>query len=205
MVSTLKRVGAPLMLSVLLAGCQAPQRVMTYPKGCWPVRYEPAVSHSSCLVASIVMAANYRLDKRQYSVPQVCRELKALHLDETSIADMNTYLERNGLALLTLSGNPSSKPPTGLQYWLRERRYPVICVINRRGSDERFNHAVVVIGITKNSAEPADTVHYMDPSAQDPVLSCSITDFEVLWARGRNAMMIVIAPPQAAGAAEKED
>lgn len=168
---------------------------MTYPPGSLPVHYEPATTHSTCLVASVAMAANYLVGERQFTETQIRQELQKQNLDETSIAAVQSYLDSKGLHLLTLSGEMNGKPPTSLRYWLQTRGYPVICIINRQGINPAFNHAIVLIGITKPADGSADMFHYLDPSGPEPAYSCTASDFEVLWTRGQNAMMIVVAPP----------
>jgi hypothetical protein len=82
------------------------------------------------------------------------------------------------------------------------RGYPVICIINRHGTDVQFNHAVVVTGFSRNT-EPgvADIVYYLDPSAKESLLTATAADFEQMWARGDRAMMLVVAPPEEAASA----
>jgi len=177
-----------------LVGC-APQRLAKYPEGSLRVVYEPAGSFSSCLVASVTMAANYLRDERKFTEPGVRQELQAAGLDESKVGDVKAYLAKKGLYLVTLTGEVDGKPPTSLRYWLRKRGYPVICVINRHGVDPRFNHAVVVVGFSATAgADPADIIHYLDPSSSQVLISEKVTAFEAAWAHGQHAMMIVVAP-----------
>jgi hypothetical protein len=184
-------------------GCaDKPKRIFRLPEGSLPVRYEAAGSHSTCLVASVAMAANYLMGERRFSEKRICDEVKQLKYDETRVGDLKAYLEHvpERLHLLTLAGNLDSLPPTGLPYWLEERGYPVICVINRDpAANPAFNHAVVVIGISANqTGGSADIIHYLDPSSAEQLHSTDPEGFEQLWAAGDHAMMIVChAPAQA--------
>jgi hypothetical protein len=214
------------MAGVLLAGitgCEAPKRILTYPAGTLPVHYEPATAHSTCLVASVAMAANYLVGERRLTEAAIRQDLKAAGKDETSVEDLKAYLETKWFYLLTLSGRLDAKPPIDLGYWVQVRGYPVICVLNGESDDPAFNHAVVVTGIVKGSraetagkaserqtpdkrsegqradaasgAQTADTIYYLDPSTPRPLRSLAPAEFEAAWTRSGHAMMIVVAPP----------
>lgn len=195
------RVASMAALAALLAGCEAePSRPMVeYPPGTWPVRFESSEDYSSCLVASVVMCANYLENDRKYSETGVRTAMAAQDLDHTRVGDLKTFLQNQGLDLIVLSGELGRKPPLGIGYWSQSRRYPVICVINRdEKGDPGFNHAVVVIGITENpEPEQADMIHYFDPSTPGrPLHSIPAPLFEIQWTQGRRAMMIVAVPPE---------
>lgn len=183
-------------VACLQAGCGTPNRVVRYPEGALPVRYESAASHTGCLVASVAMAANYRLNETRLTEASLIRDMKADGLDESSAGDVRTFLEKKGLHLVTLSGRLDGKPPAALEWWVESRGYPVICVINRdEQGDPAFNHAVVVIGISRESGgNSADIIHYLDPSTREPLHSVEAAAFDALWARGEHAMMIVVIP-----------
>lgn len=189
-----------LLLAICLPGCQQPKRSFRLPPGCLPVRYEAATTYSSCLVASVAMAANYVLNDRKFSEGQIRSDLKRLGYDETRVGDLQAYLrgEPGGLHLVALAGELDDNPPIGLKYWLEQRGYPVICVINRDPrSDPAFNHAVVVIGICTNpNGCSADIIHYLDPSSAAQLHSATADEFEVLWASGEHAMMVVCQKPR---------
>jgi hypothetical protein len=181
---------------LFMAGCNAPGRARTYPEGTLPVRFEPATTHSTCLVASVAMAANYLFDQRRYTERDLLAKLKKAGKDETLTGDIKDYLETQGLYLITLVGQIDGKPPEALSYWLNKRGYPVICIINRHAGEPAFNHAVVVIGISqKTPADPADMIHYLDPSTQQELHLATAAEFETLWSAGGHAMMLVVAPP----------
>ncbi|UCD28198.1 MAG: hypothetical protein JSV03_14065 [Planctomycetota bacterium] len=186
-------------LSVILAGCGAPSRVEKYPAEALRVVYEDATTPSSCLVASVAMAANYLLGEREFSEALMLHELDHRDLNATSVGDLKEYLGEKGLHMVTLSGRMSDTPPTGLGYWLKKRGYPVVCVINDEEGNPELNHAVVVIGIWSNpETGSVDTIHYFDPSSVEALHSIEAATFETRWARGQHAMMIVIKPPFAA-------
>lgn len=187
-----------LMAVLMTAGCQEPKRVVTYPDRSLRVRYEPATTYSTCLVASVAMSANYLLDDRTFTETAIRSDLRRMGLDETRVGDLKTYLtqSRPPLHLATLSGSLDDKPPTGLRWWLEHRGFPVICVINRDPVDPAFNHAVVVIGISANVGDAsADIIHYLDPSLDEPLRSEPLAAFDVLWGRSGHAMMIVLNTP----------
>jgi hypothetical protein len=185
----------------ILAGCEEPHRPDSLPVG-----FEAATTYSSCLVASVVMAANYTEERARFKVKDVIAELKAKGADETRVQDLKDYLAGKGLDLVTLAGGMSEDPYVGLGYWLRQGRYPVVCVINRMGTSPDFNHAVVVIGIEGNQpVERADRIYYLDPSADSPLFTCSGEAFETMWARGRHAMLVVTRWPAGATGDQKRD
>ncbi len=188
-----------LMLVGHLSGCDKPRRSFRLPEGCLPVRYEAATLHSTCLVASAAMSANYLLNRREFDERQIRFDLKRLGYDETRVGDLKAYLRQTPerLDLIALAGQLDATPPTGLQYWLGQRGYPVICVINRdpRG-DPAFNHAVLVIGISTNpEGGSADIIHYLDPSSTEQLHSESADQFETFWEAGERAMLIVCRGP----------
>jgi len=186
---------ALIVIAAFLAGCESPNRIAKYPEGSLRVRYEEATTHSSCLVASIAMAANYVVGERRFSENGIREDLKRAGLDESRVRDLKTYLAGQDLHLVTLAGSLEGDPPIGLQYWLLRRGYPVICVINRDPVDPNFNHAVVLIGIsTTGDIESTDRIHYLDPSSVSPLHTDDATKFEADWARGQYAMMVVVVP-----------
>ena len=167
-----------------------------YPPGALQVRYEASTKYSGCLIACTAMAANYLLNKTAYSEASIRQELLLTRLDESRVGDVKKYLETKGLHLITLSGKLNAKPPAGLRYWVNERGYPVICVINRQPENPAANHAVVVIGISKmDEKDSADRIHYLDPSSPVQLHSEDPAIFDANWACGQRAMMIVVQPP----------
>lgn len=190
-----------ILLLPAAVGCETPAKTVRYPEGALPVRYESSATASGCLAASIAMASNYLLGNTRYTEASLIRDMRAARLDESSIGDVKTFLEKQGLYVITLSGQLGGKPPGRIEYWLKERGYPVICVVNRDPQgDSAFNHAVVVIGISPKSDEKsADIIQYLDPSAREPLQSADAVAFDVLWTRGQHAMMIVVAPPPESG------
>lgn len=193
--STVIRTALIGLLLTFFAGCESPNRIAKYPEGALRVRYEEASTYSACLVASVVMAANYLAGERRFSENGIRGDLQRAGLDESRVGDLKTYLAGQGLHLVTLAGSLDGKPPLSLKYWLLRRGYPVICVINRNPVDPNFNHAVVLIGISATEdIESADRIHYLDPSSAEPLHTDDAVTFEVIWARGQHAMMVVVVP-----------
>lgn len=192
------RLMAVLVLAVpWLVACGPLRQPVRYPEGTLQVRYESAPDHSTCLVACVAMAANYLVGYHKYDVEAIRSTLKDTGRDETLVGDLKGYLQDQGLYLVCLrQGQADGKPPTGLKYWLKNRGYPVICVINRdTNGDPGFNHAVLVIGISGNPDDPStDIVHYFDPSTNKPIWWEPVPVFEVLWDRCDRTMMLVVAP-----------
>lgn len=179
-----------------LAGCSRTPRLIGYPPGTLPVEFEPATTYSACLVAGVSMAANYAENRPRFKVDEVLQDLKAGGADETKVEDLKRYMAKKGLDVWALAGRLDEKPPTGLGYWIRGQRYPVVCVINRVGGSSDSNHAVVVIGFRENrDVESADRIHYLDPSAPSPLETCSLEVFEEMWARCGHAMLVVTKGP----------
>ncbi len=189
------------------AGCESPQPRRQHPPGTLQVRYESASSYAGCLTASVAMAANYVLGEYRYNDARLRHELAQAELDETQPGDVKTYLESIGLHLVTLRGELDGNPPLGLRYWVLQRGYPAICVINAKGDDPDMNHAVVVIGFSKmqdpQAADTfhADTIYYLDPANEQPLQEVTVDEFETMWARAGHAMMLVVRPPAPSGRA----
>jgi hypothetical protein len=171
---------------------------MKYPAGALKVGYEDATEPSSCLVASVAMAANYLLGEREFSEALMLKEFKHMGRDETSISDIKEYMVEKGLYMFNLAGELDTVPPISLRYWLEKRGYPVICIISEHPGGPEFNHAVVVIGICANPKRGSvDSIHYFDPSSFEALTSMDAKNFEKLWDRGGRAMLIVVKPPVA--------
>ncbi len=191
------------------AGCDPPRpKFATHPAQTLTVPYERASGQTSCLVASVVMASNYLAGQPRFTEPGVLKALKELGLDGSSVADVKAWLEEQGLHLVTLTGQSDDKPPLGMRFWLERRGYPVICVINKYAGDVRYNHAVVVTGVSANTGDPpADIVYYLDPGTREPLQSLPRGEFDTAWDMGGRAMMLVVAPPPDAepGAASQHE
>lgn len=191
--------GGWLLLAVAVCGavgCEAPRRLVSYPPGALPVRFEQSTSFSTCLAASVVMAANYLEGWQRFKLDDVVTEIKSQGGDETRVADLKEYMAGKGLYLFSAAGRTDDNPPLGMGYWIRERGYPVICIINRLGTGPGYNHAVVVIGMSENlGVETADTIYYLDPSSERPLFTCGEGSFEEIWSRCGHAMLIVARRP----------
>lgn len=198
-------IGTAVVLVALGSGCQEPARkIVTHPEGTLRVPYEVASAPSSCLVASVTMAANYLEGQRRFKEPAVRVALKQQKLDETKVTDLRTYLTGQGLDLIAVSGELDGKPPLGLKFWSVTKGYPVICVINQHEGDPQFNHAVVVTGFSANADKPlADIVYYLDPATRDPLQSVGLWEFDTWWGRCGRAMMVVVKPPPGQGNASQ--
>ena len=184
----------------ILAGCNQPRRIAveTHPPGTLKVRYEPTTSAKSCLVASVVMAANYVENRTRFTEPRVRRELEIADQDESKVAHLAAYLRLHGLDLIALKGQRSGNPPCGLAYWLR-RGFPPICIINKIGKNADYNHAVVVIGFNRPDADPADddtVIYYLDPSSPKQLESGPAARFDEWWSAGERALLIVTTVPK---------
>jgi hypothetical protein len=172
--------------------------VDVYPKQCLHVPFEPTNSNSSCLVAAVVMAANYLDGRPRFREREVLKQMQADHLDETKPADVQTWLQRqpDGFSLITLRGALTDRPPTGLQYWLLDRGYPVVCIVNSTAGGPEFNHAVVVIGLDGPAGDRPETIHYLDPASFKRVEHSAREQFETWWSRCEHAMALVVRDPQ---------
>lgn len=178
------------------AGCDRPVRIAKYPEGSLHVRYEQATTYSTCLVASVAMAGNYLLGERRFSEYGIRNDIERTGRDVTLVRDLQAYLADEGLDLHALSGQLGDEAPTGVGFWVKQRGYPAICVINRVSEDPAFNHAVVVIGISPNrEGGSTDIIHYLDPSVPEPLQSMDAAAFEELWARCEHALLIVAVAP----------
>lgn len=177
-------------------GCEQASRTAKYPEGALQVRYEASTRYSGCLIACTAMAANYLLDKTAFTEASIRHDLELAQLDESLVGDVKKYLETKKLHLVGLTGRLDGKPPASLEYWVQERGYPAICVINRQPDSPGQNHAVLVIGISKTKPdEKSDRIHYLDPSSPAHLHSEEQPVFEANWSRGGYAMMIVVQPP----------
>jgi len=193
------RLIVPVIAGLITAGGCSFKRfaIDSYPPGCLHVRYHPAGGHSSCLLAAVIMAANYVDGRERFSEPDALRAIRAEKGDESRVSDVTDWFHRtqDELALFVLQGSLSGQPPTGLPYWLLDRGYPVVCVINKTGRNADYNHAVVVIGLAPASAASVERVHYLDPAALERVESCDRATFETYWSRGQNTMALVVPRP----------
>ena len=60
----------------MTAGCEAPRRLVSYPPGALPVTFERSTSYSTCLAASVIMAANYLEDSPRFKLKDVVAEIR---------------------------------------------------------------------------------------------------------------------------------
>ena len=189
-------------LFVLGAGCQRRIAVDTFPPGALPVRFVPAANYTDCLVASVVMCANYVTASERFE-PAIVREgLTAAGLDPTRIADLRVYLAGRRLTLQPLTGSFTDRELVGLGWWLLQGGYPVICVMNKNAGNADYNHAVVVIGVGRgDSVASARTVHYLDPASPRRLESVDRLLFRHYWASAGHIMLPLFETPgEVAGA-----
>jgi hypothetical protein len=203
---TRRRIGAVALacVTLLAPGCETPPREgAKYPPDTLRVRFERSDHHSTCLVASVAMAANYVTGDRRFSEKGMMEAIRQRGGDESLVADVKAFVAAEGLHLFAYRhGGLDDRPPLGLRWWLEERQHPVVCIINREPeSDPAFQHAVVVIGVSPNpQAGSTDIIHYFDPAAGDaPLQSVDAAVFEDDWERCGRAMLIVAEPPADAG------
>ena len=189
-------------LFVLGAGCQRRIAVDTFPAGTVHVRFVPAANYTDCLVASVVMCANYVTASERFEPADVREGLTAAGLDPTRIADVRDYLTGRRLTLQPLTGSFTDRELTGLGWWLLQGGYPVICVMNKNGGNADYNHAVVVIGVGGgDSVASAQTVHYLDPASPRRLESVDRLLFQHYWgSAGKIMLPLFETPGQVAGA-----
>lgn len=183
-----------LMMVTAAAGCgpRLHNWAGALPDGVLAVPYKRATRFSSCLVAATAMAAEY-VDQRPFSEPAMRRSLHEAGLSETRPGDVAEWLRGRGLDMIVLAGTLSAEAPLGIEYWLTRRGYPVVCIINRKGGDPQYNHAVVVVGVQRTQG--ADAIHFLDPASERGLERADAATFEQWWERGQRVMMIVLNPP----------
>jgi hypothetical protein len=187
------------------AGCKKQLTALETPPGTLPVRYVPATDYTDCLLASVIMSANY-VDGRPRLVPSTVRaDLEADGLDRTRLGDFRNWMSTQGFRMIALKGRLVRTPPDGVLWWVQERGYPVICVLNRHGGDPEFNHAVVVIGFDLGDNEKeVRNVHLLDPASPYGVESPDRATFEREWQETDRVMILVFDEPAASAAGGPE-
>ncbi len=194
-----RRRSALLLLSLaILAGCHEPKiAVRQYPPTALRVRYVAATDYTDCLLASVVMVANYVSGHDRLEAGRLRREMRAEGLDPTVIGDFQTWAARYGLKLIALRGALDAEPPRDLAWWVVERGYPVICVINRHEGNPDYNHAVVVIGVDfDDSTQQVAGLDVLDPAAPRRLVHLPRADFERDWSATNRVMMLVFDAPR---------
>ena len=187
---------ALLTLTGSIAGCRKRIAVDSYPPGVLRVRFVQAHDYTDCLVAATVMCANYVAGANRLQPLQVREGLQGAGLDPTQVEAMRTWLAQVGFELVPLKGEFSDQPQTGLGWWIHQRGYPAICVINRFAGDADYNHAVVVIGFDPpGPASEAQGVYLLDPAAAKRLVRLEIKRFEHYWACGDYVMLPLFETP----------
>lgn len=186
-----------LVLTGLLdMACNRRVAATDFPPNSLRVRYVPASDYTDCLVASVVMCANYVLGSDHFSPSGVRRELAADGLDPTRIGDVRMWLDGKGIKMVPLKGELSDTPPLGLGWWVQERGYPVICVVNKFGGNAEYNHAVVVIGVeTGETAGQLGAVYVLDPASPRGVERWEHRTVEHYW-RSTGQIMLLLFEAQ---------
>lgn len=183
---------AAALLIMVLAGCEKRAAIDQYPRGALQVRYVPANDLTDCLLASTVMCANYVAGSDRLQPSTMRQALESGGLDPSRISDMQTWLAGREFKLLALkNGELSDKPSVGLQWWVAQRGYPVICVINKFAGKADYNHAVVVIGFGEDE-DDGQTVHYLDPASPSRVVTKDRRLFEHYWTNADRVMLPLI-------------
>jgi hypothetical protein len=178
------------------ATCHKRVAVEDYPPGAMRVRYVAATDYSECLVASVVMCGNYVLNSNRMTPEQVERDLADAGLDHTRVGDMRTWLKTQGIQMTPLKGRYSSEPPNGLAWWVLDRGYPVICVVNRHAGDAEYNHAVLVIDVKINeTSEAPEGVYVLDPASPKRIEHIERQMFEHYWGSAGSVMLPLFEAP----------
>jgi hypothetical protein len=192
----------PVTLLMLFApACYKREAIDVYPPNSLHVRYEDVSSDQSCLVASVVMAANYVDPHAELRESAALQEIADAGMDETLVADVKKWIDSKGFKLIHLKGQFNNQPPFGMHYWVQNRGYPVVCIVEKeedKPSEElSFHHAVVVIGVDVDAnVDNVDRIHYIDPISIKRLEFDTADDFEASWARGGYGMLLVILPPK---------
>jgi hypothetical protein len=180
------------------ATCNRRVAVDRYPTGALQVRFVEASGYTDCLVASVVMCANYVAGHDRLDPDRVRGGLAAAGLDPTRIADVRGWLDQERLELTPLRGRLSDADGIGLGWWVLGRGYPVICVINKFAGNADYNHALVVIGFDgAGSADSASGVYLLDPASPKRLERWDRLTFEHYWASAGHVMLTLYETPGA--------
>jgi len=199
------------LLAFACAGATCERRIAVddYPPGTLQVRFVPAMRWTDCLVAGVTMCANYVAGSSRLDPSRIRTGMTEAGLDPTRIADMRTYLAENGWELTPLHGRLSGEPETGLIWWVLERGYPILCVVNKYAGNADYNHAVVVIGFEGPPqavpSEPGrvapvlgvDKVCLLDPASPKRVECWDRLTFEHYWGSAGRIMLPLYEKPEA--------
>jgi len=181
---------------LLGASCQKRVAVDHFPPGALQVGYVAAANYTDCLVASVVMCANYVRGSEWCSAARLRSELTAAGKDPALTGDMRSWLAGRNITMIALRGELSDAQPTGLGWWVRQRGYPVTCVVNRHAGKADYNHAVVVIGIdARGATADAEAVYVLDPASPKRLERWDRLSFEHYWGSGGSVMLPLFETP----------
>ena len=176
--------------------CVQRMAVDQYPPGTMRVGWMAASDYTDCLAASVAMCANYVLDAQWFSPAKIREGTSEAGLDHTLVAGVQAWLGGQGLEMTPLVGELSDDAPLGLGWWVLQRGYPVICVINKSGGNADYNHAVVVIGIDGGSAESAEGVYVLDPASSKRLERWERLKFLHYWGSAGSVMLPLFETPR---------
>lgn len=184
------------MLLIVCPGCRKRIAVDTYPPGTLHVRYAAATELTDCLVASVSMCANYLLQTDRYTPPRIRQEMQAQSLDPSRVGDMQTWLADKGLTMTPVKGSLEADPPLGVAWWVQSRGHPVICVVNKYGTNADYNHAVVVIGVELAADGRVDALHVLDPASPKRLERWDRETMETHWNATDRVMLPMFVTPE---------
>jgi hypothetical protein len=138
------------------------------------------------------MVANYVLDSERLTSPVLRDAMGRAGLDHTQVGDMASILEQWALELIPLRGTLRGRPPISLAWWVMQRGYPVICVINQAEGKPDHNHAVVVVGMVLAENDAETEVFVLDPSAGKHLFTWTGTVFQQYWNSAGRVMLPMV-------------
>jgi hypothetical protein len=190
---------------LLVAGCKKQITATDFPDQTIKVRYVRAVDYTDCLLASTVMCANYVAGRERLVLSEARTDLEAAGLDRTRVDDVRGWLASEAFRLIPLKGRLARTPPDGLMWWVLDRGYPAICIINKHGGDPEYNHAVVVIGFESddNGGQVAG-IHVLEPAAKKGLETWDRETFEQRWVLTGQVMMLIFEEPEPSAPVDEE-
>jgi hypothetical protein len=187
---------AGLAVTIPSGACRKRVAVDRYPAGTLRVRYAPAGDYTDCLIASVVMCANYVVNAERYTTAGLRRDLEAAGLDHTRVGDLQAWLADQAFQMTPLRGDLTRRPPLGLGWWVLERGYPVICVINKHAGNPEFNHAVLVIGLDlDDDIGRVTAVSALDPASEKRLVRWDRSMFAHYWGSAGRVMLPLFERP----------
>jgi len=179
----------------IAAGCSQHREIVEYPSGSLKVRFMPADDYTDCLVASIVMCANYLRGHNRFDSREIRKEMAAAGLNHTRVDGVSQWLSGHRMRMVPIRGELSDEPPRGVAWWILSRGHPVICVVNKHGDNADYNHAVVIIGVEVDADGQIVAVDVLDPASADRLERWPRSEFEGYWSRTNQAMLPLFESP----------